>query len=319
MNNSFLWHFPLDRPHCGIALANGRQGVLMWGAETLCLTIARAGFWDRRAGKPFGSDMTFSQVRALLESADEAGLSAVFAIDSKPGVPGTPMQIGGGRLEIIFPEGLIPVRGELFYADARVEITLKNGDGKTSILTITQNREHEVTQIIFSDVEILNNSQVRLHPSWEWVGEHLQHWNYLPPTTFETSDGNGFVQSVPENESLALAWNRIGNTVSITTALDASPEKAQNASCILAEHPPEYSDKFWKEYWNDTPRISLPDADLQKFWELALYKQAGMTPPDGVAAGLQGAWMEEYQLPPWSNDYHFNINVQLIYYPALMT
>ncbi|MEO6906518.1 MAG: glycoside hydrolase family 95-like protein, partial [Abditibacteriaceae bacterium] len=85
------------------------------------------------------------------------------------------------------------------------------------------------------------------------------------------------------------------------------------------ENPPKYSDKFWKKYWNDTPRVSLPDADLQKFWELALYKQAGMTPPDGVAAGLQGAWMEEYQLPPWSNDYHFNINVQLIYYPALMT
>jgi hypothetical protein len=50
-----------------------------------------------------------------------------------------------------------------------------------------------------------------------------------------------------------------------------------------------------------------------------LYKQAGLTPPHGVAATLQGAWMEEYQLPPWSNDYHFNINVQLIYYPALMT
>jgi hypothetical protein len=29
--------------------------------------------------------------------------------------------------------------------------------------------------------------------------------------------------------------------------------------------------------------------------------------------------MEEYQLPPWSNDYHFNINIQMIYWPALAT
>jgi hypothetical protein len=29
--------------------------------------------------------------------------------------------------------------------------------------------------------------------------------------------------------------------------------------------------------------------------------------------------MEEYQLPPWSNDYHFNINAEMIYWPALAT
>ena len=29
--------------------------------------------------------------------------------------------------------------------------------------------------------------------------------------------------------------------------------------------------------------------------------------------------MEEYQLPAWSNDYHFNINVQMIYWPCLGT
>ena len=29
--------------------------------------------------------------------------------------------------------------------------------------------------------------------------------------------------------------------------------------------------------------------------------------------------MEEYRLPPWSNDYHFNINAEMIYWPALAT
>jgi len=29
-----------------------------------------------------------------------------------------------------------------------------------------------------------------------------------------------------------------------------------------------------------------------------------------------GPWVEEYRLPPWSSDYHFNINVQECYWPA---
>jgi hypothetical protein len=54
-----------------------------------------------------------------------------------------------------------------------------------------------------------------------------------------------------------------------------------------------------------------------RLWYYGLVKQAGLTTPHGVAATLQGAWMEENRLPPWSNDYHFNINLQMIYWPCL--
>jgi hypothetical protein len=47
-----------------------------------------------------------------------------------------------------------------------------------------------------------------------------------------------------------------------------------------------------------------------------VYKFAGLTAPQGVPATLQGPWIEEYQMPPWSSDYHFNINVQMCYWPA---
>jgi len=52
-------------------------------------------------------------------------------------------------------------------------------------------------------------------------------------------------------------------------------------------------------------------------WRYGLIKQAGLTTPGGVAATLQGAWMEENRLPLWSNDFHFNINLQMIYWPCL--
>jgi hypothetical protein len=73
------WTFPLPRPHCGIALGNGIQGILVWGDECLCLTIARAGFWDHRGGNAFTTSATFPKVRALLEANDESGINELFA------------------------------------------------------------------------------------------------------------------------------------------------------------------------------------------------------------------------------------------------
>jgi hypothetical protein len=67
------------------------------------------------------------------------------------------------------------------------------------------------------------------------------------------------------------------------------------------------------------PKVSLPDSALQEIFQYGLYKQACVHPPQGLAATLQGCFNEDYQLPPWSNDYHFNINVQMIYTPVLAT
>ena len=41
-----------------------------------------------------------------------------------------------------------------------------------------------------------------------------------------------------------------------------------------------------------------------------------MTDDSGWPAGLQGPWIEDNSFPPWSGDYHFNINVQMCYWPA---
>ena len=47
-----------------------------------------------------------------------------------------------------------------------------------------------------------------------------------------------------------------------------------------------------------------------------MYRFGAMTDPEGVPAGLQGAWLEDDRLVPWNGDYHFNINVQQCYSPA---
>ncbi|GAJ14875.1 unnamed protein product, partial [marine sediment metagenome] len=74
--------------------------------------------------------------------------------------------------------------------------------------------------------------------------------------------------------------------------------------------------KWWKSYWERVPEVSIPSEELSFIYCYGLYKFACLTNPAGVAATLQGPWIEEYQMPPWSSDYHFNINVQECYWPA---
>ncbi len=308
------WTFPLPRPHCGIALGNGTQGVLVWGDEWLCLTVARAGFWDHRGGNPFTTDATFDKVRALLEAGDEGGIQNLFAMPQKsPDLPSRPRQLGGGRLELHFPTGFAPRTGVLL-PDGKLEIELRNFNGETRTVQIETSMDDEVTWI-----DGAADAEIRLRSTWEWTGEILAKVGVAPPHDIEIEGGIGFVQSLPEDDALALVVRRRGERILIATALGEVEEAAKSAVARARDVPDTDSSYFWGSYWADVPRVELPDAELQHFWDIALRKQAGMTPPQGIAATLQGAWMEEYQLPPWSNDYHFNINAQMIYWPALAT
>jgi len=41
--NVLEFNFPLPRPLTGIALGNGAQGLLIWGENSLNITVARTG------------------------------------------------------------------------------------------------------------------------------------------------------------------------------------------------------------------------------------------------------------------------------------
>ena len=306
--------FPLPRPHCGIALGNANLGILVWGDEFLCLTIARAGFWDRRGGNEFTTQATFPRVRALLEARDEAGLREIFANTSVDAfTPPQPYQLGGARLEIRFGDEARPVSGTL-KADGSLEIVLRSGTGAERVMRVECSMDDEVAWL-----ENIEGAQLCLRPTWEWVGKKLAALGVAAPHEIGIKNGLGWVQTLPHDDALALVVRRRDERLFIATALGEIEEAAKAAVTRARRKPDTDSAYFWKRYWRDVPKVSLPDAGLQHFWNIALRKQAGLTTPGGVAAALQGPWMEEYQLPPWSNDYHFNINAQMIYWPALAT
>jgi hypothetical protein len=161
--------------------------------------------------------------------------------------------------------------------------------------------------------------EARLRPSWEWIHEELVRVGVEPPTTWSEANAGGFHQTLPEDPGLAVAWCDRGNELVIATALGAEPAPQARKLAETADMAAlsTTSCEWWERYWSQVPTLSLPDETLMRLWYYGLVKQAGLTTPHGVAATLQGPWMEENRLPPWSNDYHFNINLQMIYWTCL--
>jgi hypothetical protein len=153
------------------------------------------------------------------------------------------------------------------------------------------------------------------------VKDQLAPVGVAPPQQWSEASAGGFVQTLPEDLPLALTYRRTGPQVFIASSVHAEAKaqvKRLLATATFEQLDADASD-WWTSYWEEAPKASLLNADLQEIFDYGLYKLACATPPQGVACTLQGPFMESYQLPPWSNDYHLNINLEMIYYPLLMS
>ncbi|MDQ5850721.1 MAG: hypothetical protein M3380_01370, partial [Chloroflexota bacterium] len=211
-----------------------------------------------------------------------------------------------------------PVRGELDTGDARLVVTLADSAGRTTTVIIRQAMDQELAWVELDEASH-GPVAVGIVPAWHYIGGHLASVGCQLPEQWDEPDRGGFCQLLPEDDPLALAWERRSGTIVIATALGGdAPAQAQSmARDADTSVAAERADTWWRAYWHDMPRVSLPDAALQHAWDYGVYKLAGLTTPGGVPASLQGPWLEEYQMLPWSSDYHFNINIEMIYWPCL--
>ncbi len=323
------WHFPVKRTHAGALIGNGTQGLMIWGeGNTLKITIGRAGFWDHRGGNDFSTKTTFQEVKKMLEANDEQALRKAFAEPQKSeNSPRRPYQIGGGRLEIKLPENYQLIRGDLNLLNAEFTVVIglvanNKLTDKTEIIKIRQAIFEELA-LVELPKSLVGKVKTVLIPSWEHkaVKENLEKWGVAPPNSWELSGSKGFTQTLPEDDPLSIGYAFKENQIMISSFLgkEGKEKIIENLSKSNINQLLTQKNEWWKNYWADVPKINLPDPILQEIADYGIYKQACTMPEHGVACTLQGVFMEEYQLPPWSNDYHFNINVQMIHLPNLAT
>ena len=309
----FTWEFPLPRVHTGMLLGNGRMGAMIWGGgNVLKITLGRGDWWDHRGGKQWTDAMNWPDIRRLLEAHDEAGIRAIFA---EKGVGGATRAtiVPVGRFELRLPVDAAIIRGRL---DRHAGVITIDVDRQGTIHTIAMELTMDAPLLRVSLSRGVGEITIKPLPAYETAGDKLAKREIAVPTMISEPDGVvGFVQSLPDDPPLTAVAIKRGSDVWISTELDDTGAALQRAR-ESDDTAFKASRRWWSDYWSRCPKLTLPNPKLQFLYDYGMYKFAGLTCPLGVAAGLQGPWIEDYTTPPWSGDYHFNINVQMCYTPA---
>lgn len=313
--------FPLPRPHTGIAMGNGLFGALIWGSDSINITINRADFWDHR-GEYHPSDKvtTYENIKKLYTPDDESWSKDVFPVTPKPSHIHSPWRLPFGRFEMKLNPGSIPVNGELDLAKGTVTVWISTECEKVKHpvqFDLSVNRNvlwiHDPGSMI---------CDVIVSTAWDFVGKQLKCLAFPEPLVVAEPGRRGWAQECPDDPAMAAICHQSNKNYIIALKRGIDADKALNAADRLALHAAKNgvtsirktNEKWWMAYWKRVPCITLPDVFFNKFYLYALYKFGAATNPQSSwPAGLQGPWVEEYQMPPWNADYHFNVNVQEVY------
>jgi hypothetical protein len=275
------------------------MGVLVWGEDTIKITFAQNGFWDRRGAGGLTLALTYSELREKLLAGDEEGVSSAFS-----GQSGSMTQLPGGRLTLDFDEA--PKSAELDLATGILVVSLASGrrvqilhDMDLDLLHVEWDRDSGVEPKIQLDASSEINPKVFLEKG-------------LMPA--EREGPFQFRQSTPADDSFFALVTLGASSLQLASFVGSSGEGLTSRTWLESF---SQSTSDWGEFWQRIPDLSPEDAKVEETLRYCLWKLHILNHPKGVACTLQGAWMEDHRPPLWSNDYHFNINLQMIIQPCL--
>ncbi|AKC83888.1 hypothetical protein IMCC26134_03575 [Verrucomicrobia bacterium IMCC26134] len=119
-------------------------------------------------------------------------------------------------------------------------------------------------------------------------------------------------QIIDAGNGRAMVYASVGyapqEAVAKSAALAAVQHAVSAGLASLAESHHAWWHRFWPEGF-----ISIPDARLESFYYIQMYKMASATRPSRPALDLMGPW---FRSTPWPKIW-WNLNIQLAYWPQL--
>ena len=295
----FEQKFPLERPHCGIPLANGNFGALVWGVNTLNVTVNQNDLWDHRGGELVDERDTYA---GLVEYAQEHHFdhSVSRQFHRTQEFIGRPRRLAVGRFDFHFAEGIVPRKAELDYESGRLNIETSGNGVITLICVLKQN----ILYVLDSGNVIRS---VSLHPASD----------FPKVRAFNAERGMGEYEHIPGGWKISPPADPEFTVRAEKTAYGWKIYTNQDGDDSNMTQQVAFTSKWWRGFCAKTAHVTTPDAWWNRFYDFNLYKLGAATCPFGYPSGLQGPWHEEYQEAKWSGDFHFNVNVQMIYGPLV--
>lgn len=323
VNTSYEVPWTLNTGYChdGIPLSNGVFGALVWFHEqTLMLTVNRADYWDHRGGTVWREDCTYDHLKALLTSGDFESARGLFPTKMMDGKEKRPTRLAMGRFEVTLKPGARIQSASLQLKEGEARLVCHD-EGSEHLISLTVAMDQPM--LLLSDHDGLIES-IRPVPSYSFAKTKAYFDDFGIPAPVSLDEG--WVQELPEDPSCAVLMGRYEGMLAVVAEFGADPDEAVCRARVILDLCSQYAAsyaaasavtrKHWQSLWRKAADISLPDVEIERMYYLGIYRMLGSSMPGRIAPTLQGPWVEEYRNPPWSCDYHFNINVQQCLWPA---
>ncbi|MCX7428064.1 MAG: glycoside hydrolase N-terminal domain-containing protein [Planctomycetia bacterium] len=307
---------PIDRWDEAIPLGGGLLGGLVWGdGNPLRLSLDRGDLWDLRTPEPLlRKDWTYATIRKGVAEKNQAALGELF--DKPYNDFAYPTKIPAGRIELVLGPGR---KVESFHLDLRRAVARAKLAGGGAV------------DVFFSATEPVAMLRVE-GPAADWrivMPTSLKTLGYADAEIGREGETAWALQTASGGLKYAVVATsrRVGDAteiaVTVTSSGDdpdpvalgrrrASAALAKGYEAVLAPHV-----SWWKEFWSASA-VSLPDAAIQRHYDLVQYFYGSASRRGAPPIPLQGVWTaDEGTLPPWKGDYHHDLNTQLTYWAYL--
>lgn len=305
------WEFPLFYSQMGLPFSDARTGYLVWGSNTLNVTVSRVDLWDHRGGYEWTEEQSYANIRKCLESRDVDGLNKLFEKKSPqdPAVPNNPYMLPLGMVKFDL-DGWMPVKATLDPFEGVGKITIEK-NGSTELVKVALGKDGTLAIAWPKGFSPRGKSVSSF--DLPYVNGRLSKTGFTAATYFGDEKKGGFEWPLPADPSASVAFETIRNESFVASKRGGKAEPVTEGGFAHAERG---ALEHWRKWWSDAAKVNVPDRAIQELYDYGMYRFGAMTDPAGVPAPLQGPWYEECKIPPWNGDYHFNINIQMCYWPA---
>ncbi len=321
---------PIDRWDEAVPLGNGLIGALLWGRDGLIrLSLDRGDLWDLRETPQFQhEEWNWRTIQDLVRKGDSERLRELF---EKPYRDNPfPTKIPAGRIELDLPAGN-PARS--FHLDMR---------RATGSVRLDVGR---IETFVSATAKV---GLIRVHGSRPGVRisspfEHARQSRSARESFCQSPDRLGYPQAERGCEAdvrwlrqrcageftfaVVVGWRQCGEATelafTVSTTKDAPDPVALGCRLVREALERGYDGmfaphaKWWDEFWRQSS-VELPDAAIERHYNLVQYFYGSASRPGAPPIALQGVWTaDEDSLPPWKGDYHNDLNTQLTYWAYL--
>ncbi len=317
-----------------IPLGNGLLGALIWQKEEkLRFSLDRADLWDLRPVENLTRpEFSFAWVQEQVRNNTYKSVQDMFDVpyDQMP----APSKIPGAALEFDISALGNVTSVRLLIKNALCRVEWENGASLETFVHASAHhgwfRFDNVTEGFHPHIAAPEyQKKTESGVDSPVTGQDLQRLGYTQGTVdkkpgiqvYRQQGWDGFEYEVAvaweiNGSSITGVWS-ISSTFSEEEGLPLAGEMVTrqlnetNFQKAFIEHT-----KWWSGFWSKSA-IQLPDAVLQKQYELEMYKFGSAARENTPPISLQAVWTADNgKLPPWKGDFHHDLNTQLSYWPA---